>query len=118
MSYQPPSPGNADAGRADETISDETTSTYSPQPVERPRWTAQQGWSQPAGQTPQHWFEPGYRYNAPQMEPVDGTGRRRRAAGAGSLVLVSLLSAVAAAGSTAYLLRGNDSAAPPTGAPP
>lgn len=100
---------------------EETTTSYSPQPTERPRWPVEQTWSTPQPQTPQHWFEPTWQpYQAPTPEPVDRGGGRRRAGVLAALVMVSLISAVAAAGGTAYLLRGTTPAAAavaPTQAP-
>ena len=97
---------------------DDTTSSYSPQPTERPRWPVEQSWSTPQPQTPQHWFEPSWQYQAPTPEPVDKGGGKRRAGMVAALVMVSLLSAVAASGGTAYLLRSNNTATTPlAGAP-
>jgi serine protease Do len=86
---------------------DDTTTSYSPQPSERPRWPSDNAWSTPQPQTPQHWFEPTWQYQPPppRPEPVDKSGGKRRAGMVAALVMVSLVSAVAAAAGTAYLLR-------------
>jgi S1-C subfamily serine protease len=99
---------------------DETTTSYSPTPSQRPRWPVEQSWSTPEPQTPDRWFEPSWDYQgapppqaAPSVQPVDRGGRRTLAF-AGALILVSGMSAVAAAAGTAYLLRGNQGGSDPS----
>src|SRR5262249_10635295 len=98
---------------------DDTTTSYSPTPSQRPRWPVEQSWSTPEPQTPERWFEPSWDYQQapppqapPPVQPVDRSGRRTMAF-AGALILVSGMSAVAAAAGTAYLLRGNQAASDP-----
>ena len=39
---------------------EETTSSYSPPPDNRPRWAVEQGWVPPQPQTPPHWIDPSW----------------------------------------------------------
>src|SRR5262249_22964057 len=94
---------------------DDTTTSYSPRPAERPRWPIRQSWSTPQPQTPERWFEPNWQYHPPRVEPVDQGSRGRTAGTAAALVLVSAMSAIAAAAGTAYLLRGPGAATDPGG---
>jgi len=99
---------------------DDTTTSYSPTPSQRPRWPVEQSWSTPEPQTPERWFEPSWQYqqapppqSSPPVQPPDRGGRRTMAF-AGALILVSGMSAVAAAAGTAYLLRGNQGVSEPS----
>jgi serine protease Do len=93
---------------------DDTTTSYSPRPAERPRWTGQQAWSTPQPQTPQRWFDPAWQYQQPGPQRDAERGSRRSTAGmVGALIFVSLVSAAAAAGGTAYLLREQEAADTP-----
>jgi S1-C subfamily serine protease len=74
-----------------------TLDRFAPTPEPRPDWA--RDWSAPVAPTPERWYEP-----APRVEPVQATAAPRRGAGAGSLVLVSLLSAVLASGGTVLAL--------------
>ena len=66
---------------------------YAPTPEPRADWA--RDWNPPLAPTPERWYEP-----APSTEPVRATTAPRSRAGAGSLVVVSLLSAVLASGGT------------------
>jgi hypothetical protein len=74
-----------------------TLDRFAPTPEPRADWA--RDWSAPVATTPERWYEP-----APSIEPVRATTAPRRGAGAGSLVLVSLLSAVLASGGTVLAL--------------
>jgi S1-C subfamily serine protease len=74
-----------------------TLDRFAPTPEPRADWA--RDWSTPVAPTPERWYEP-----APSIEPVRATTAPRRGAGAGSLVLVSLLSAVLASGGTVVAL--------------
>src|SRR3954447_19120603 len=74
---------------------DDTTTSYSPTPSQRPRWHVEQSWSTPQPQPPDRWFDPSPPYQAPPpVQPVDRGGGRRTVAFAGALILVSGMSAV------------------------
>jgi S1-C subfamily serine protease len=99
---------------------DDTTTSYSPTPSQRPRWPVEQSWSTPEPQTPERWFEPSWEYQQapppqapPPVPPPDRSGRSTIGF-AGALILVSGMSAVAAAAGTAYLLRGSQSGSDPS----
>ena len=70
---------------------------YAPPPEPRADWA--HAWDTPVAPTPERWYEP-----APVTQPVAPSPTRRRGAGAGSLVAVSLLSAVLASGGTVLAL--------------
>jgi 2-alkenal reductase len=70
---------------------------FAPAPEPRADWA--RDWSAPVAPTPERWYEP-----APTTEPVRPATAPRRRAGAGSLVAVSLLSAVLASGGTVLAL--------------
>jgi len=70
---------------------------YAPMPEPRADWA--RDWNTPVAPTPERWYEP-----APSTEPVQATTTPRGRAGAGSLVVVSLLSAVLASGGTVLAL--------------
>jgi S1-C subfamily serine protease len=94
---------------------DDTTTSYSPAPSQRPRWPVEQSWSTPQPQTPERWLEPSWQYQPPApVQRVERSGGRRTITFAGALILVSGMSAVAAAAGTAYLLRGNVAGADPS----
>jgi S1-C subfamily serine protease len=93
---------------------DDSTTSYSPVPSQRPRWPVEQSWSTPQPQTPERWFEPTWQYQPPQrVQPPERSGGRRNFAFAGALILVSGMSAVAAAAGTTYLMRGDPGATDP-----
>jgi S1-C subfamily serine protease len=73
------------------------TDRYAPSPEPRADWA--RSWEAPIAPTPERWYEP-----APVIQPVEPAVTRRRGAGAGSLVAVSLLSAVLASGGTVLAL--------------
>jgi S1-C subfamily serine protease len=83
---------------------EETTSSYSPPPDDRPRWAAEPGWVAPQPQTPQHWIEPTWNQGpqAPLSPPA--SARPRRGQTLVTLLVISLLSAGLASGGTYYLL--------------
>ena len=83
---------------------EETTSSYSPPPDNRPRWAVEQGWVPPQPQTPQHWIEPTWNQGlqAPLAPPAPARPRRGRTLV--TLLFISLLSAGLASGGTYYLL--------------
>src|SRR5688572_33311825 len=74
-----------------------TTDRYAPTPEPRADWA--HDWTAPVAATPERWYEP-----APSTEPVRATTGPRRQAGAGSLVVVSVLSAALASGGTMLAL--------------
>jgi serine protease Do len=97
---------------------DETTSSYSPPPDDRPRWGVEQGWVPPQPQTPQHWIEPTWSQGLQAPVPVPPPARPRRGRTLVALLFISLLSAGLASGGTYYLLLTtghlNSPAAPPS----
>jgi S1-C subfamily serine protease len=93
---------------------EETTSSYSPPPDNRPRWAAEQGWVAPQPQTPQHWIEP--TWNQGLQAPQTAPSRPRRGRTLITLLFISLLSAGLASGGT-YLLLVSTGHLSSTGAP-
>jgi S1-C subfamily serine protease len=95
---------------------EETTSSYSPPPDNRPRWAVEQGWVPPQPQTPQNWIEPTWNQAFQAPVAVPPPARPRRGATVLSLLAISLLSAGLASGGTYLLLlstgRLNSNAAP------
>jgi 2-alkenal reductase len=83
---------------------------YAPTPEPRADWA--RDWNAPVATTPERWYEP-----APSVEPVRATTAPRRGAGAGSLVAVSLLSAVLASGGTVLALGAAGALDRPVAAP-
>ena len=54
---------------------DDTTTSYSPAPSQRPRWPVEQSWSTPQPETPERWFEPSWQYQVPApLPPADRGG--------------------------------------------
>ena len=101
---------------------EDTTSSYSPPPPDRPRWALDQAWGNPEPQTPAHWFEPSWSYQPPATQPVhpvEPVRKPRRAGTVLALVAVSLLSAGLASGTTYYLDQNTPrpTAAPVAAAP-
>ncbi|MEX1169726.1 MAG: trypsin-like peptidase domain-containing protein [Chloroflexota bacterium] len=86
--------GNAEPASG---IVEPSTDRYAPTPEPRADWA--RDWDVPVAPTPERWYEP-----APSTEPVRATTTPRRQVGAGSLVAVSLLSAVLASGGTVLAL--------------
>jgi serine protease Do len=92
--------------------SDDTTTSYSPPPVQRPSWAYDPRWQQPQVpanpgyqppyQTPPHWIERQGVSGPPPRRPPER--RPSRAGAVAGIVLVSLLSAGLAAGGTYALL--------------
>lgn len=66
---------------------------YAPTPERRAEWAA--GWSAQPAPTPERWYEPD-----PTPPPAPAVSAHRRGPGAGSLLIVSLLSAALASGGT------------------
>ena len=89
--------GTPPASTSDAAASEPAVDRYAPTPEPRADWA--RDWSAPVAATPERWYEP-----APSTEPVRATTAPRRGAGAGSLVAVSLLSAVLASGGTVLAL--------------
>jgi S1-C subfamily serine protease len=83
---------------------------YAPAPEPRADWA--RDWDVPVAPTPERWYEP-----APGTEPVRATTTSRRPVGAGSLVAVSLLSAVLASGGTVLTLGAAGALDRPVAAP-
>jgi S1-C subfamily serine protease len=110
--HDEPRPGDTDqeapTERPDVTPAE---STYAPAPEPRAEWA--RDWNAPVAPTPERWYEP-----APAPEPVTPSTTRRRASGAGSLVAVSLLSAVLASGGTVLALGATGALNRPVSAPP
>ncbi len=74
-----------------------TGDRYAPTPEPRADWA--HDWEVPVASTPERWYEP-----APSTEPVRATTAPRRGSGAGSLIVVSVLSAALASGGTVLAL--------------
>ena len=70
---------------------------YAPTPEPRADWVA--GWSAQPAPTPERWYEPD-----PTRPPAPAVSTHRRGPGAGSLIVVSLLSAALASGGTLLAL--------------
>jgi len=98
--YVEPAPGTVEPA----------TDRYAPTPEPRADWA--RDWDVPVAPTPERWYEP-----APSTEPVRATTTPRRPAGAGSLVAVSLLSAVLASGGTVLALGAIGALDRPVAAP-
>ena len=98
--YVEPAPGTVEPA----------TDRYAPTPEPRADWA--RDWDVPVAPTPERWYEP-----APSTEPVRATTTPRRPAGAGSLVAVSLLSAVLASGGTVLALGATGALDRPVAAP-
>ncbi len=116
-------PGNADAAAEPDKSGDEAvTAAYAPQPEPRPDWAAS-AWTDPPVASAQ---DPSAQESAGQ-EPAGGAGEGpagssapRRAGtgiGPGSLVAVSLLSAILASGGTFLALKGSGALDPGTTVP-
>src|SRR3954452_14501552 len=68
---------------------DDTTTSYSPTPSQRPRWPVEQSWSTPHPETPERWLEPSWQHQAPPpVRPRARGGVRPSVGFAGALILV------------------------------
>ncbi len=83
---------------------EETTSSYSPPPDNRPRSAVEQGWVPPQPQTPQHWIEPTWNQGLQAPVPLPVPAKPRRGRTLAALLVISLISAGLASGVTYYLL--------------
>jgi S1-C subfamily serine protease len=92
----PPATPATPAGAADPS-----PDQYSPTPETRPEWS--RTLDGPVATTPERWFEPAPAVTAPVTTSGAGTTTRTRT-GIGSILAVSLLSAVLAAGGTVLVL--------------
>lgn len=98
------------AGTEPSAETEPATDRYAPAPEPRAEWA--RSWDPPVAPTPERWYEP-----APNSEPVRTTSAPRGRAGAGSLVAVSLLSAVLASGGTVLALGAAGTLDRPVAAP-
>lgn len=86
---------------------------YSPAPDARPEWT--RSLDAPVPATPERWYEPAPTIPLPATA---GDGSKRSRSGVGSILAVSLLSAVLASGGTVLLLGATGSLDRPAGSGP
>jgi 2-alkenal reductase len=109
--YSPDNGGDSAAEAAAAPVTSEpATDRFAPTPEPRADWA--RDWQAPIPPTPERWYEP-----APIVEPVPSARPRRAAAGAASLVAVSLLSAVLASGGTVLTLSATGALNRPVAAP-
>jgi len=92
-----PTDESAPSGESATAPAEPPPDRYAPAPEPRADWAG--GWSTQVAPTPERWYEPGA-----TSEPTPAVATRRRGAGAGSLVAVSLLSAVLASSGTVLAL--------------
>ena len=86
------------------------TNRYAPAPEPRADWA--RDWDAPGAPTPERWYEP-----APALETATSTTGRRTRSGGGSLIAISLLSAVLASGGTVLALGAAGALDRPASAP-